>query len=293
MRRRASLDCVESENASRVPLKRILHRELQLTGETARRLNEFFGSFASAGPLLLLDYDGTLAAIPRRPFQSAAMGRCPRIAGAHPKSGPNADGRCYRPAGAEIVPLLGWIRLPEMGVCTAPSACTRMAGVKSSSPARNSRQTRRDSARSFGRTRRRAVEEKPNALVMHWRGVSPRKAKLIEASGRAICLSRWRTWMAWHCSSSKPAWNCARAATRVRSSSASGETKDGGKHPAAYLGDDITDEAAFRAIKGHGLGALVKRQYRDTAASVWLRPPEDLKEFLKRWLQACSALESE
>ena len=56
--------------------------------------------------------------------------------------------------------------------------------------------------------------------------------------------------------------------------------------PAAYLGDDLTDEAAFRAMKGRGLSALVRREWRETEAEIWLRPPAELKGFLAGWARA-------
>ena len=52
----------------------------------------------------------------------------------------------------------------------------------------------------------------------------------------------------------------------------------------AYLGDDLTDEDAFRAIKGKGMGVLVRKELRPTAGDVWIRPPEELLEFLSGWL---------
>jgi trehalose-phosphatase len=54
----------------------------------------------------------------------------------------------------------------------------------------------------------------------------------------------------------------------------------------AYLGDDQTDEDAFHAIKGKGLAVLVRDRVRETAADVWLKPPEELIEFLESWLLA-------
>lgn len=54
----------------------------------------------------------------------------------------------------------------------------------------------------------------------------------------------------------------------------------------AYLGDDQTDEDAFRAIKGKGLAVLVREHARETAAQVWLKPPDELLEFLETWLKA-------
>jgi trehalose-phosphatase len=53
---------------------------------------------------------------------------------------------------------------------------------------------------------------------------------------------------------------------------------------AAYLGDDVTDEDAFNAIKGKGIGVLVREAFRPTAADLWLKPPEELMTFLAGWL---------
>lgn len=52
---------------------------------------------------------------------------------------------------------------------------------------------------------------------------------------------------------------------------------------AAYLGDDLTDEDAFRAIKGRGLAALVREKYRETEADVHIVPPVELINFLDKW----------
>jgi trehalose 6-phosphate phosphatase len=56
--------------------------------------------------------------------------------------------------------------------------------------------------------------------------------------------------------------------------------------PIAYLGDDITDERAFRALGSRGLGILVRPAFRKTSAQAWLKPPEELADFLSRWLVA-------
>lgn len=55
--------------------------------------------------------------------------------------------------------------------------------------------------------------------------------------------------------------------------------------PLAYLGDDSTDEDAFRTLRGTGaLTVLVRPEWRETAAEAWIRPPEELLEFLNQWL---------
>ncbi|MEE8577700.1 MAG: trehalose-phosphatase, partial [candidate division Zixibacteria bacterium] len=53
---------------------------------------------------------------------------------------------------------------------------------------------------------------------------------------------------------------------------------------AAYLGDDTTDEDAFRAISDRGLAVLVRNKARTTDAHIRLAPPRELLEFLDCWL---------
>lgn len=55
----------------------------------------------------------------------------------------------------------------------------------------------------------------------------------------------------------------------------------------AYLGDDLTDEDAFAALETmgrRGLSVLVREQLRPTIAKAWLRPPDELLGFMRRWL---------
>ena len=56
--------------------------------------------------------------------------------------------------------------------------------------------------------------------------------------------------------------------------------------PVAYLGDDETDEDAFKTLSGRGLRVLVHPECRETAANVWLKPPAELLVFLCDWLEA-------
>jgi trehalose 6-phosphate phosphatase len=57
--------------------------------------------------------------------------------------------------------------------------------------------------------------------------------------------------------------------------------------PIAYLGDDATDEDAFRELNGRGLSVLVGPKHRFTAAHLWLKPPDELIQFLADWISAC------
>jgi trehalose 6-phosphate phosphatase len=58
--------------------------------------------------------------------------------------------------------------------------------------------------------------------------------------------------------------------------------------PVAYLGDDLTDEDAFRVLRPRGLTMLVREQVRESAAEYWLRPPERLLVFLDAWIDAAT-----
>lgn len=57
--------------------------------------------------------------------------------------------------------------------------------------------------------------------------------------------------------------------------------------PIAYLGDDTSDEDAFRALWGRGLSILVRPLWRSTDAQMWLRPPLEVVHFLVNWIRAC------
>jgi trehalose-phosphatase len=61
----------------------------------------------------------------------------------------------------------------------------------------------------------------------------------------------------------------------------------GNRGAIAYLGDDVTDEDAFAALQGYGIGILVRSDYRPTVADVWIRPPEGVVDFLTSWIRAC------
>jgi trehalose-phosphatase len=61
--------------------------------------------------------------------------------------------------------------------------------------------------------------------------------------------------------------------------------------PIAYLGDDITDERAFNALGDRGLSVLVRAEWRKTSAQLWLRPPDELLDFLTRWMEACYGMQ--
>lgn len=127
------------------------------------------------------------------------------------------------------------------------------------------------------------IEHKWNAVVVHWRGMSAQSA---QASRRRV-LEIFRPFATTTGVKLLPfdgglelrAGRNKGDAVRIILDEISGNT------PVAYLGDDATDEDAFRTLAGRGLGVLVRREWRPSAAQAWLRPPAQLREFLATWLR--------
>ncbi len=78
-----------------------------------------------------------------------------------------------------------------------------------------------------------------------------------------------------------------RAADRTKGHAAESVLTSTGADVAAFLGDDTTDEDAFETLRVHGhLGLLVREPARASYASFALRPPAQLLCFLDEWLAA-------
>jgi trehalose 6-phosphate phosphatase len=58
------------------------------------------------------------------------------------------------------------------------------------------------------------------------------------------------------------------------------ESRSGGIRP-VYIGDDRTDEDAFRALEQRGIGILVSEQSQPTAAHYSLKNPAEVERFLR------------
>jgi trehalose 6-phosphate phosphatase len=56
-----------------------------------------------------------------------------------------------------------------------------------------------------------------------------------------------------------------------------------------YIGDDLTDEDAFRIIEQRGVGIIVSHRSRPTAARYALKDPAEVEQFLRRLVTSPSA----
>ena len=128
------------------------------------------------------------------------------------------------------------------------------------------------------------LEQKPGCLAVHWRGRAPQQIDAI----RSQVLENW-------------ALLARESGLELHEFDGGLELRVPGRHKGlavdivlnecnagpetaiAYLGDDLTDEDAFRVLAGRGLRVLVRREPRPSAADVRLVPPVELLEFLNHW----------
>jgi trehalose 6-phosphate phosphatase len=261
-----------------------------LTPESEEKLNLFFSHFKAAPrALLMLDYDGTLAAFRVDRFTARPWAGVQKLLNDIQSQGKTrvvvVTGRPPR----EIQPLLALETPVEVwGLHGAERLYTDgHSELEQAPPAARAKLDeltallRRDALGGL-------FEYKPNAAVMHWRGVAARKAREIEKRTRALFEPAAQTdglsLLEFECGLEiRAGRNKGGAVAAVLE-----EMKAAGPSPfpAAYLGDDLTDEAAFRAMNNAAsphLSVLVRRERRETAADAWLKPPEELRAFLKRW----------
>jgi trehalose 6-phosphate phosphatase len=261
------------------------------------QVQKFFSTFATAKqPLLLLDYDGTLAPFRVDRFKARPWAGVRELLNRiQNPSGPSLTSRLVfisgRP-GSEIGPLLGVDKPVEVwGLHGAERIyADGRRELEEPPPATSAKleelraQLRRD---SFGGL----FEDKPNAVVMHWRGASGIKAREIAEKSRALFeplahlqglkLLEFESGLELRTGRDKGG-----AVEAILTACGDSSEQD----PVAFLGDDITDEAAFIAVNAcprPHITALVKRVHRETAAAVWLQPPGQLRAFLRQWIGAC------
>jgi len=279
-----------------------------LTSEAAEKLEQFFRAFTGAArATLLLDYDGTLAPFRVDRFQALPWAGVRDLLNQIQKQGSTRMVVVTGRPAAEILPLLGVEPAPEVwGLHGAerlhPDGRRELEQISPEIRAKLDELAEQLKLDASGDLRGGLIEEKPNAIVMHWRGATPARARIIEKQTRilfeplaqmdGLSLLEFEAGLELRAGRDK-----GEAVTAILEETA-GPDPHHTACPAAFLGDDLTDEAAFRAIKnygdhgGQGLGILVRNQPRPTAADIWLQPPGELRDFLKRWLCACAHLQS-
>jgi trehalose-phosphatase len=248
-------------------------------------LHGFLARLPSArARVLMLDYDGTLAPFHVRPEHALPY---PGVAQALTELMEDGGTRVVIISGrraAEIVPLLalerhpeiwgchGWERLLPDGELRTQSLSGREAGLLEQAA---------HAARGLlaGGVR---IECKTASVALHWRGLAQEQ----------IENARDQTLAAWSSLAGNEGMELLRfdggLELRTRGCNKQHAAKailsEAGPDSAiAYLGDDLTDEDAFAVTKPRGIAVLVRPEFRETAADVWLRPPEELLAFMGHW----------
>ena len=234
--------------------------------------------------VLMLDYDGTLAPFQVRPERVVPYpGIVTALDGVMRDAGTRVVIVSGRPVSelAGMLPLKkqpeiwgehGWERLLPDGVLTVRKPAGDVQYIL-----RRASDITPELAANGGR-----IERKPASVALHWRGLPV----LAVAKIRSRALSAWLPLadgndfelLAFDGGIELRARSCNK---RHVVDAILAETAE--DCAVAYLGDDLSDEDAFAAIKSRGIAVLVRPQYRDTLADVWIRPPRELIEFIGRW----------
>jgi trehalose 6-phosphate phosphatase len=261
--------------------------EKVLKPKPQHQVEEFLKSVAQAPrSLLLLDYDGTLA-----PFRKARHEAFP-YPGVAPVLQEIVRGghtRVVIISGREIgetVPLLGIQPCPEVWGSHGLQRRKPDGTVESIRIEERVLDALSDAERWLTYQQlRNTAEFKTGSIAMHWRGLSDWGVE--ELRGRVL--------LGWKPIADKTGLDLLEFDGGVEIRAPDADKGDvvrtllnetGRGTPVAYLGDDATDEHAFQAMQGHGLSVLVRPRWRQTAAQLWLRPPEQVLDFLTQWLEA-------
>jgi len=247
-------------------------------------LNNFWQRLATAPQAqLLLDFDGTLA-----PFVADRNQAC-----LYPQVGNELLALLHQDAaqvtivsGRDVSDLLARLELkppPELWGCHGWQrrfADGRLQTYPMPEAVRAALEKAQAIAVSTGTSQQ--LEVKPFSLALHWRGISVQeraalKHQVLEpwqqltAEGELLMLP-FDGGVELRC----PGVTKGTVVKQILEESQQGSV-------IAYLGDDLTDEDAFVALDDKGLKVLVRSERRATAADLWLRPPEEVLWFLRKW----------
>lgn len=252
--------------------------------------SEFLRSLASARQsALLLDYDGTLAPFRVDPSKVRPWGGVVNLLEAIQRSERTRLAIITGRPARDVAMQLGLRHTPEIWGLHGAERLFADGRIESESLPLQQHQSL-DSARAGLYAMMRElrlslrVEEKANAVAVHWRGKSTHTTGLIQQ--RTLSLFRpfaaeiGMTLLQFDGGIELRAGRNKGDAVRALLKELPANL------PIAYLGDDATDEDAFQALGSRGLCVLVRREWRPGAAQLWLRPPVQLREFLSEWLRA-------
>lgn len=248
---------------------------------------DFFASVARAEEsALLLDFDGTLAPFRIDPLQVKPWSGVPALLTRIHDTGRTRIGIVTGRPAKQVASQIGLSFLDIWGLHGAEymSADGHVERDDLLPHEHDALAAARRAIRGAAMASGVRVEEKWNAVVVHWRGQSLRASEMLAANalkllmpiaeGTAMQILQFDGGIELRAGRNKG------DAVKVLLAEMSIDA------PVAYLGDDTTDEDAFRALAGRGLTVLVRRERRPSAATHWIRPPAELRAFLRDWVSA-------
>lgn len=250
-------------------------------------LQAFFrGLHAAASSLLMLDYDGTLAPFHPDRFQARPYPQVAELLQAIIDAGRTRLVIISGRALADLHPMLALNPMPELWGAHGWERQQPDGTIEQGAPEGDvSVALTRAAAmvKSLGLAER--SERKAASITVHWRGLPADDAASIQ---NAVAQA-WQPLII----PEKLALHAFDGGLELR---ALGRNKGVAVHTilaeqrgnfasAAYFGDDATDEDAFLALRGRGVGFLVRPTLRPTAADVWIAPPAELITNLRRWAE--------
>lgn len=251
----------------------------------------FFDRLAKAQlRVLLLDYDGTLAPFTPERNRAFPYPEIPELVSKIMRTGTRVVLISGRPA-SEVLHLSGIHPHPEIWGSHGSERLFPDGSYQVDAPSPEHQSALRtivQSLRGFGLASQ--TETKPGGIAVHWRGLSAEERSSVEVKVKKLFAAATED----HGLHVLPFDGGLELRARGKNKGDAVCTilaETGSEVAAAYLGDDQTDENAFRAIKGRGIAVLVRPEPRPTMADIWLRPPGELGRFLRDWLTACGAEE--
>jgi trehalose-phosphatase len=250
----------------------------------------FFDSIAAAkSRVLIVDYDGTVA--PFHPDRRRAV-PYPGVSALLRQIMASCDTRLAVIVGrsaSAVAPLLGLDPMPEIWGTYGIERLHADGRYEGPEVTDDALQALEEAETALQRENLgQFIEARPGAVSVHWRGLQP--AMVLEVRSKAYEVLTPLTFK----TGLLVADFEGGVELRLRSAN-KGDiirtilTEIAADVPVAYLGDDKTDEDAFRVLNGRGLTVLVRPKPRFTAAQTWLRPPEELVHFLNMWIKSCGA----
>lgn len=243
------------------------------------RGEEIFRRLEGGAPVVLLDFDGTLAPIARDPGRvrptEGLLRTLERLAARCPVA--VISGRDARDVRDRVGVEGLWYAGSHGLDLVSPAGDRRLRGEEARPALDRAEDRLRD---ELGEIAGVEVERKELALAVHYRGASETVVDDLErAVGRALQgepdLRRSEGKKVFELRP-RTEWDKGRAVEHIL-----GRIGDEDAVP-LYLGDDLTDEDAFRALRGRGIGILVRGEDRPerTAAGYTLSGPREVATFL-------------